>query len=457
MASLDFGELIRTSPNTSISAVKGQVVPTKSDDDGIDIDWGSIGAGIDDPSTTFGGSPFTGIVGVDPGTFAPTNPFSGGDPNLGIPPITDENGNVIGGTSIGNIGGANGGVTVGDSSNQSADTNNGVNLGGSNGPTAPVTTTFGGGTGAPGAIGNPNLGISGTAPTAPGTTVNTNPGSVGMPTTSTQTPGTTINNNTAPASSGPSLLDLAPGLAQAYQQWQQSQNILNETQGYASQLNPYGAYRDASAQNLQNLENDPSSITATPGYQFSLSQGLGSVANRDNRSFGVGAGSTNPDLMNYASGLASTTYNNTIAQLQAQAGVNIGPQTEGSMLQTGVTQSVASQNAAMAAIGAMLSKANGTSGLTSQALTTLQSAFPGVNLTNLFPNQGLGGTTLNVQGGSTNTNSNTTIPVANQFGTGNGLGSNADGSADPDPPMPITPAIDPSRGSASPIPFNPDN
>ncbi len=105
---------------------------------------------------------------------------------------------------------------------------------------------------------------------------------------------------------------------------------------YAGQLDPYGSYRKSAAERLAALQADPSSIKDTPGYKFSLEQGLGAVANRDNRVFGVGAGSTNPDLMNYAQGLASKTYNDTIKQLQDQAGVGIGPGASASVLNTGM-------------------------------------------------------------------------------------------------------------------------
>ncbi len=105
---------------------------------------------------------------------------------------------------------------------------------------------------------------------------------------------------------------------------------------YAGQLDPYGSYRKAAADKLAALQADPSSIKDTPGYKFTLDQNLGAIANRDNRQFGVGAGSTNPDLMNYASGLASKTYNDTIKQLQDQAGVGIGPGAAASILNTGM-------------------------------------------------------------------------------------------------------------------------
>lgn len=133
---------------------------------------------------------------------------------------------------------------------------------------------------------------------------------------------------------------------------------------YGTLANPYGAYRDAAAQKLAALQADPSSIANTPGYKFSLQQGLGAVANRDNSRFGVGAGSTNPDLMNFAQGLASKTYNDTINQYQAQAGVGMstGP-AAGIYGQgiSGIAQNTAAGNAASGAntnlVGSTVGKA----------------------------------------------------------------------------------------------------
>ncbi len=149
---------------------------------------------------------------------------------------------------------------------------------------------------------------------------------------------------------------------------------------YAGTLDPYGLYRKTAADKLAALQADPSSIKDTPGYKFSLDQGLGAVANRDNRQFGVGAGSTNPDLMNYASGLASKTYNDTIKQLQDQAGVGIGPGAAASVLNTGMQGSI------NARLGAVNAQNNLISGLTQPGGNTRNgSGPPGSGPTNGSP------------------------------------------------------------------------
>jgi hypothetical protein len=152
----------------------------------------------------------------------------------------------------------------------------------------------------------------------------------------------------------------AAGLA--YQQFHNADQYTQQADKYGQILNPYGAYRETAAQKLQNLENDPNSVVNTPGYKFALSQGLGAVANRDNRSFGVGAGSTNPDMMNYASGLASKTYNDTIKQYSDQAGVGIGPSAAASIYGLGMQGNIASQSNAVNAMMSPFGPGNNTGG-----------------------------------------------------------------------------------------------
>ncbi len=184
---------------------------------------------------------------------------------------------------------------------------------------------------------------------------------------------------------------LIPALAQAFQQWNQAGQYTDMAEKYAGQLNPYGAYRDAAAQKLKALQEDPSSIQDTPGYKFALQQGLGSVANRDNRSFGVGAGSTNPDMMNYAQGLASKTYNDTIKQYSDQAGVGIGPSAAAGMLQTGLQGRMGAQNQALQALFTPFGPGNNTGG----------SGNGGFDLSSIDWNSILN--SANGQGGSTGT------------------------------------------------------
>ena len=66
---------------------------------------------------------------------------------------------------------------------------------------------------------------------------------------------------------------------------------------------------------LNELLQNPSSITSTPGYQFAYDQGLEAV-NRTAAAKGqLGSGNRLYDLTKYGQGLASQTYNNTVSQL----------------------------------------------------------------------------------------------------------------------------------------------
>ena len=66
---------------------------------------------------------------------------------------------------------------------------------------------------------------------------------------------------------------------------------------------------------LNELLQNPSSITSTPGYEFAYNQGLEAV-NRTAAAKGqLGSGNRLYDLTKYGQGLASQTYGNTISQL----------------------------------------------------------------------------------------------------------------------------------------------
>lgn len=182
----------------------------------------------------------------------------------------------------------------------------------------------------------------------------------------------------------PAITNYLTNRSQANDQTQNAANFTKQANQYGTILNPYGAYRDAAAQKLQALQADPSSIVNTPGYKFSLQQGEGAIGTADNKRFGVGAGSTNPDLMNFAQGLASKTYNDTINQYSAQAGVPIGPQSAASIYQTGMLGNLASTQAANAAKGANTNLVGTTAG------NLVKSISPALgSLISMFTNSGM--------------------------------------------------------------------
>ena len=110
--------------------------------------------------------------------------------------------------------------------------------------------------------------------------------------------------------------------------------------GYEGQFGSIGQLTGMSGQGFQF---NPSNLEQTPGYQFTLQQGLNAVNNATSATGQTGSGAQAKGLANYATGLAQNTYNqqyqNALTTYQQNASIL------GSLLSTG-------QNAA-AGIGSM--------------------------------------------------------------------------------------------------------
>jgi len=110
--------------------------------------------------------------------------------------------------------------------------------------------------------------------------------------------------------------------------------------GYEGQ---YGANGQLTGMSGQGFQFNPSNLEQTPGYQFTLQQGLNAVNNATSATGQTGSGAQAKGLANYATGLAQNTYNqqyqNALTTYQQNASIL------GSLLSTG-------QNAA-AGIGSM--------------------------------------------------------------------------------------------------------
>ena len=110
--------------------------------------------------------------------------------------------------------------------------------------------------------------------------------------------------------------------------------------GYEGQFGENGQLTGMSGQGFQF---NPSNLAQTPGYQFTLQQGLNAVNNATSATGQTGSGAQAKGLANYATGLAQNTYNqqyqNALTTYQQNASIL------GSLLSTG-------QNAA-AGIGSM--------------------------------------------------------------------------------------------------------
>jgi len=117
---------------------------------------------------------------------------------------------------------------------------------------------------------------------------------------------------------------------------------------------PAGGYGSLfAAFNPQNLQN-------TPGYQFQLGQGIEALTNQDAAAGTYMGANTAKDLINYAEGLAGTTYNTAFAQDMSQKQNIYNMLSGNTVLGQGATQSVVgnNSNAAQNIAGTQINAAN---------------------------------------------------------------------------------------------------
>lgn len=98
------------------------------------------------------------------------------------------------------------------------------------------------------------------------------------------------------------------------------QQLLGETSGTS---NTGGLANGYLTQTMSPFSFDPSSITSSPGYQFSQTQGLQQTQNALAPNVGALSGPTLQALTNYATGNAEQYYNNYFNQAQSQYSTNL--------------------------------------------------------------------------------------------------------------------------------------
>ena len=122
-------------------------------------------------------------------------------------------------------------------------------------------------------------------------------------------------------------------------------------------LAPFKDFGQGQIAGLQNLMADPSGVTKLPSYQFKLSEGLGAIERSKLAKGKFFSGETARDIVDYAEGLASTTYDNefmkrfnlvNLGQSAAAGQANVSTNLAGLAQQSWQTQGqdVASANAA---------------------------------------------------------------------------------------------------------------
>lgn len=112
----------------------------------------------------------------------------------------------------------------------------------------------------------------------------------------------------------------------------------NEMKKYAGQADPFAAYRPQYASQLQNLMNNPNSVTQTPGYQFNLAQGLQGLQAQQAAQGRLVSGGALLQGQQFGQNLASQTYADQLKTLMALSGAGQSPAT-GAAAQAGLMAS----------------------------------------------------------------------------------------------------------------------
>lgn len=118
---------------------------------------------------------------------------------------------------------------------------------------------------------------------------------------------------------------LLSSVGELYGQNQYANQIGSLADKYSNQADPFGQYRGAYAQRMNNLYANPQSFQADPGYQFRRDQGMEALYRTAN-TYGLGqSGNTMMEAMNYNQGLASQEYGNVWERLATLSGANQAP------------------------------------------------------------------------------------------------------------------------------------
>jgi hypothetical protein len=96
---------------------------------------------------------------------------------------------------------------------------------------------------------------------------------------------------------------------------------------------PYAQYRPGNAATLQNLLNNPNTVSETPGYQFNLSQGLQAQSARQASQGRLVSGGALLESNAFGQNLASQTYNQQVDTLARLSGAYQSPATGANAMQ----------------------------------------------------------------------------------------------------------------------------
>jgi len=101
-----------------------------------------------------------------------------------------------------------------------------------------------------------------------------------------------------------------------------------------NQADPFSPYRSQYAGQLQNLMNNPNSVTQTPGYQFNLAQGLQGLQAQQAAQGRLVSGGALIQGQQFGQQLASQSYNDQLKTLMTLSGANQSPATGAAAMQS---------------------------------------------------------------------------------------------------------------------------
>ncbi|CAB5079596.1 hypothetical protein UFOVP146_28 [uncultured Caudovirales phage] len=120
--------------------------------------------------------------------------------------------------------------------------------------------------------------------------------------------------------------DLIGGLGKVYSGVQAFSGA-NQMKQIQQQADPFAGYRPQYASQLQNLMNNPQSVTQTPGYQFNLSQGLQGLQAQQAAQGRLVSGGALLQGQQFGQNLAQQTYQQQLQTLASLSGATQSPAT----------------------------------------------------------------------------------------------------------------------------------
>lgn len=122
----------------------------------------------------------------------------------------------------------------------------------------------------------------------------------------------------------------------------------------AQQADPFSAYRPQYAAQLQNLMQNPNTVTSTPGYQFNLAQGLQAQQAQQAAQGRLVSGGALLQSQQFGQQLAGQTYQQQLATLAGLSGANQTPAQGASAASSAIYGQTAGQLGALQLAGAGL-------------------------------------------------------------------------------------------------------